>query len=101
MGKTAIAAAIADAGMERRDISALYVGNMLSGMPWPTPDAHFTKFAKCTHTIQVCCLTSIYHTGMLSDQQHVGPLLATVAGLSGIEATTVEACCGSGGAALR
>jgi hypothetical protein len=33
MGKTAIAAAIADAGMERKDISALYVGNMLSGMP--------------------------------------------------------------------
>lgn len=69
MGKTAIAAAIADARLEPRAVSALYIGNMLSGM--------------------------------LSDQQHVGPLLATAAGLNGVEATTVEACCGSGGAALR
>jgi len=33
--------------------------------------------------------------------QHVGPLLATAAGLERVEASTVEACCGSGGAALR
>jgi len=69
MGQTAIAAALADGGLEPGAVSALYVGNMLSGM--------------------------------LSDQQHVGPLLATAAGLNGVEATTVEACCGSGGAALR
>ena len=39
--------------------------------------------------------------GMLSNQQHISVLLATEAGLSGVEAASVEACCGSGGAALR
>ena len=39
--------------------------------------------------------------GQLSHQQHIAVLLATEAGLSGVEATTVEACSGSGGAALR
>lgn len=39
--------------------------------------------------------------GMLSNQQHIATLLATEAGLAGVEAATVEACCGSGGAALR
>ena len=37
----------------------------------------------------------------LSDQQHLGALVAHWAGLRGIEAMTVEAACGSGGAALR
>jgi acetyl-CoA C-acetyltransferase len=69
MGKSAIAKAIADARLDPSAVTALYVGNMLSGM--------------------------------LSDQQHVGPVLATAAGLSGVETSTVEACCGSGGAALR
>ena len=40
-------------------------------------------------------------SGMLSDQQHLGPLLANAAGLGPVEAATAEACCGSGGAALR
>eukprot|EP00960_Hanusia_phi_P067512 766644-Hanusia_phi.AAC.4 len=40
-------------------------------------------------------------SGILSNQQHVSPLIATAAGLNGIETTTIEACCGSGGAALR
>jgi len=40
-------------------------------------------------------------SGMLSSQQHLGPLLANAAGLRLAEATAVEACCGSGGAALR
>jgi len=64
MGRAAIAGAMADARVEPASISALYVGNMLSGM--------------------------------LPDQQHVGPLLATATGLRGVEASTVEACCGSG-----
>ncbi len=37
----------------------------------------------------------------LSDQQHLGALLADWAGYRGIEATAVEAACGSGGMALR
>lgn len=37
----------------------------------------------------------------LSDQQHLGALIADWAGLRGVEAGTVEAACGSGGAALR
>jgi acetyl-CoA C-acetyltransferase len=68
-GATAINAALADAGLEKGAVGALYVGNMLSGI--------------------------------LSNQQHIGVLLATEAGLSGVEAATVEACCGSGGSALR
>jgi acetyl-CoA C-acetyltransferase len=40
-------------------------------------------------------------SGMLSKQQHLGPLLANAAGLVGVEAATAEACCGAGGAALR
>jgi acetyl-CoA C-acetyltransferase len=39
--------------------------------------------------------------GMLSHQQHVGVLLANAADLGPVEALTAEACCGSGGAALR
>ena len=41
-------------------------------------------------------------SGMLSNQQHIGPLVADAAGgLEGVEAATAEACCGAGGAALR
>jgi acetyl-CoA C-acetyltransferase len=40
-------------------------------------------------------------SGILSDQQQLGALIAHGAGLSGIEAATVEAACGSGGAAVR
>lgn len=69
LGATAIHAALRDAGMSASEPSALYVGNMMSGM--------------------------------LSKQQHLGPLLASAAGLQGIEAATAEACCGAGGAAIR
>jgi acetyl-CoA C-acetyltransferase len=31
-------------------------------------------------------------SGMLSNQQHLGPLLASAAGLEGIEAVTAEVC---------
>lgn len=48
LGGAAISAAVADAGLDSKEIGALYVGNMMSGM--------------------------------LSNQQHVGPLLATEAG---------------------
>eukprot|EP00047_Mylnosiga_fluctuans_P018344 m.69929 g.69929 ORF g.69929 m.69929 type:complete len:392 (+) comp7567_c0_seq2:53-1228(+) len=40
-------------------------------------------------------------SGMLSHQQHLGPLLASAAALPSVEAATAEACCGAGGAALR
>jgi len=40
-------------------------------------------------------------SGMLSNQQNVSVLLATQAGLDGIETVTLEGCCGSGGSALR
>jgi len=40
-------------------------------------------------------------SGMLSNQQQLGALVATAAGLKGVEAVTLEAACGSGGAALR
>ncbi|HNF72128.1 MAG TPA: beta-ketoacyl synthase N-terminal-like domain-containing protein [Chitinophagaceae bacterium] len=40
-------------------------------------------------------------SGMLSHQQQLAPIVANEAGLQGIEAVTLEAACGSGGAALR
>ncbi len=40
-------------------------------------------------------------SGMLAQQQQLGALFADVAGLRGVEAATVEAACGSGGAAAR
>jgi len=40
-------------------------------------------------------------SGMISHQQQLAPIVATEAGLNGIEAVTLEAACGSGGAALR
>jgi len=67
LGAQAVRAAIRDSQLE--DPTALFVGNMLSGM--------------------------------LSEQQQLGALIATSAGLSGIEAATVEAACGSGAAAAR
>lgn len=67
LGAAAIRSALASAGTEAP--TALYVGNMLSGM--------------------------------LSEQQQLGALLAHRAGLPGVEAATVEAACGSGAAAAR
>ncbi len=40
-------------------------------------------------------------SGVLSNQQQLGPLIASSAGLKGTESVTLEAACGSGGAALR
>ncbi|MFZ2488821.1 MAG: beta-ketoacyl synthase N-terminal-like domain-containing protein [Anaerolineae bacterium] len=40
-------------------------------------------------------------SGMLSQQQHLGALVADAAGLRGIEAATAEAACSSGAAAAR
>jgi len=40
-------------------------------------------------------------SGVLSNQQQLGPLIAASAGLKGTESVTLEAACGSGGAALR
>ena len=40
-------------------------------------------------------------SGMISHQQQLAPIVAAEAGLHGIEAATLEAACGSGGAALR
>jgi acetyl-CoA C-acetyltransferase len=67
LGARAVREAVRAAGLEAP--TALYVGNMLSGM--------------------------------LSDQQQLGALIASSAGLGGIEAATIEAACGSGGAAAR
>jgi acetyl-CoA acetyltransferase len=40
-------------------------------------------------------------SGILSQQQLLGPLLADAAGLTNCEALTIEAACGSGGGAMR
>ncbi|EDQ91560.1 uncharacterized protein MONBRDRAFT_36228 [Monosiga brevicollis MX1] len=69
MGSAAINQAVSHAKLDPKQVRALFVGNMMSGM--------------------------------LSHQQHLGPLLANAAGLERAEAATAEACCGAGGAALR
>ncbi|MGP8216713.1 MAG: thiolase C-terminal domain-containing protein [Bacteroidia bacterium] len=40
-------------------------------------------------------------SGIMSNQQQLGPIVANEAGLRGTESVTIEAACGSGGAALR
>lgn len=67
LGAAAVRAAMQNSRLDGP--TALYVGNMLSGL--------------------------------LSEQQQVAALIAQSAGLSGIEAATIEAACGSGGAAAR
>jgi acetyl-CoA C-acetyltransferase len=67
LGASAVRAAIQNSHLEGP--TALYVGNMLSGL--------------------------------LSEQQQLGALVAQSSGLGGIEAATIEAACGSGGAAAR
>jgi acetyl-CoA C-acetyltransferase len=69
MAAAAIDEALADAGVEREQVDALYVGNMTAGI--------------------------------LGRQQQLGSLIADYAGLSGIEATALEAACASGAAAAR
>lgn len=67
LGAASVRAAIQNSRLDGP--TALYVGNMLSGL--------------------------------LSEQQQVAALIAQAAGIGGIEAATVEAACGSGGAAAR
>jgi len=67
LGAAAVRAAIQNSRLDGP--TALYVGNMLSGI--------------------------------LSEQQQLGALVAQSAGLGGIEAGTIEAACGSGGSAAR
>jgi acetyl-CoA C-acetyltransferase len=67
LGAASVRAAIQNSRLDGP--TALYVGNMLSGL--------------------------------LSEQQQVAALIAHSAGIGGIEAATVEAACGSGGAAAR
>jgi acetyl-CoA C-acetyltransferase len=40
-------------------------------------------------------------SGIISNQQQLGPIVANQAGMYGTESVTIEAACGSGGAALR
>ena len=65
----ALLAAVRDAGIDKRGVQALYVGNMMSGE--------------------------------LQGQEHLGALVATWAGMTGVAAFKVEAACASGGAALH
>lgn len=65
----ALLAATKDAGIDKREIKALYVGNMMSGE--------------------------------LQGQEHLGSLIATWSGMTGIPAFKVEAACASGGAAVH
>jgi acetyl-CoA C-acetyltransferase len=59
------------------------------------------KDAGIDHTVPKAIYVGNMLSGMLSNQQHLGPLLANGAGLDLVESATAEACCGAGGAALR
>lgn len=51
-------------------------------------------------TVDGLCVGNML-SGALSEQEHLGALIADYAGLDGVEGMKIEAACGSGGAAIR
>lgn len=74
------------AGTLGRQLGAEAIGAALAGVPGLTPTALYVGNMM---------------SGILSDQQQLGALVADAAGLRGVEAITAEAACASGAAALR
>jgi len=96
MGGAAVRAALADAGLGAGDEAASSSSSSSSSSSGGS-GAVGRASAERVGALFVGNMLS----GMLSNQQHLGPLLANAAGLRLVEAATAEACCGAGGAALR
>ncbi len=90
-----------------RDVSIIGVGQTPVGEHWDKSlrDLSYEALAAAMRDAKVERVESLYVGNMLSgeltNQEHLGALIAEHSGLRGIEAVKVEAACGSGGAALR
>ena len=89
------------------DVSIIGVGKTEVGEHWNTSIRHLAWYAiegaldnAATTEIDALYVGNML-AGRLSQQDHLGALVADFAGLRGIEAVTVEAADASGGAALR
>jgi acetyl-CoA C-acetyltransferase len=89
------------------DISIIGIGQTEVKEMWSTSIRHLAWYAieaalDDAHVSQVDALfVGNMAAGQLSNQMHLGALVADFAGMRGIEAVTVEAADASGGAALR
>jgi acetyl-CoA C-acetyltransferase len=89
------------------DVSIIGIGEIKVGEYWDTSIRHLAWYAieaamddAATTDIDALYVGNVL-AGHLSQQDHLGALVADFAGLRGIEAVTVEAAEASGGAALR
>lgn len=89
------------------DVSIIGVGKTDVGEHWNTSIRHLSWYAieaaldnAATTDIDALYVGNML-AGRLSQQDHLGALVADFAGLRGIEAVTVEAADASGGAAMR
>jgi acetyl-CoA C-acetyltransferase len=90
-----------------RDVSIIGIGQTPVGEHWECSLRHLAYDAVAVamrdagiegaHALYVGNMMS----GEISDQSHLGALIADFCGLRGIEAVKVEAACGSGAAAVR
>ncbi|MHB0877612.1 MAG: thiolase domain-containing protein [Anaerolineae bacterium] len=89
------------------DVYAVGVGQVPVGEHWDRAlrDLAVDAVRACVQDCGIDTFDALYVGNMLaatlSDQQHLGALVADWAGYRGIEASTVEAACGSGGMALH
>jgi acetyl-CoA C-acetyltransferase len=89
------------------DVSIIGIGQTAVKEMWDTSIRHLAWYAieealDDAHVSKVDALfVGNMLAGELSDQNHLGALVADFAGMRGIEAVTVEAADASGGAALR
>ena len=90
-----------------REVSIIGIGQTPVGEHWDKSlrTLSYEALAAAMRDAKVERVDGLYVGNMLSgeltDQEHLGALIAEHSGLRGIEAVKVEAACGSGGAALR
>lgn len=89
------------------DVSIIGIGQTKVGEHWDTSIRHLAWYAieaamddAATSDVEALYVGNMM-AGDLSNQDHLGALIADFSGLRGIEAVTVEAADASGGAALR
>ncbi|HSM55745.1 MAG TPA: thiolase domain-containing protein [Candidatus Sulfomarinibacteraceae bacterium] len=93
--------------MTKNDVSIIGIGKTDVGEHWTTSIRHLAWYAieealddAATTDIDALYVGNML-AGRLSQQDHLGALVADFAGLRGVEAVTVEAADASGGAAVR
>lgn len=90
-----------------RDVCIIGIGQTPIGELWEKSlrDLGAQVIQEALAEAQIECPDALYVGNMLAPmlnmQSHLGALIADFAGLQGVEATTIEAACASGGAAFR